>query len=171
MAFLSTAASRWLMLCCMILPLHAEDLSPTAIKLTFIDLAEGHRQWEKEKQLPPTLKEALGGTVCIRGFLYRKEPELWVLAAEPNLKSCCIRAETQRFQQIHLIGDASKIDTSRAVTLQGTLSLSSDTPFAFLLSDFSIHHSDKNAFYPLLWLCLPAAALLVYIYLKRFVRR
>ena len=35
------------------------------------------------------LDQHLGEEIEIRGFLYQKE-DLWILAPQPNLKSCCV---------------------------------------------------------------------------------
>lgn len=74
--------------------------------------------------------------VHIRGFLYRTEKGEWVLAAEPNLKSCCIGKKSQ----VQVIGDFPN-SFKTAVTLEGDLiaNQGSEIPYrlenAFVLID------------------------------------
>ena len=61
--------------------------------------------------------------VGIRGFFYRADKDEWILAAEPNLKTCCIGTSQQYSKQIHVEGDFSaEPSLSKAVLLQGILS-------------------------------------------------
>lgn len=46
--------------------------------------------------------------VRIRGFLYRSQDGRWVLASEPNLKSCCVGSEAKAMQQIIVDGRFEK---------------------------------------------------------------
>ncbi len=60
--------------------------------------------------------------IQIRGFLYQTPSQLIVLAAHPDLKSCCIGTTSKVSEQIFVRGDISKEElTHRAVTLQGIL--------------------------------------------------
>jgi hypothetical protein len=43
--------------------------------------------------------------VRLRGFLYPKEDSKWVLAAQPNLRSCCIGNQANVKEQIRVEGD------------------------------------------------------------------
>ncbi|MCP5469645.1 MAG: hypothetical protein H7A36_03975 [Chlamydiales bacterium] len=52
-----------------------------------------------------------------KGFIYKHEGE-WVLAEEPNLKTCCLRKESL----LILEGDFSKTTPFQAYTVKGTLS-------------------------------------------------
>ena len=59
--------------------------------------------------------------VKIRGFLYCNPAGQWILAAEPNLKTCCQGASGKVFQQLFL-SKPDFIDISmHAITLQGIL--------------------------------------------------
>lgn len=55
--------------------------------------------------------------VIVRGFLYQNSENKWILAHQPNLKSCCIGKEALMSQQIFVEGSMSP--TLQAVTLQG----------------------------------------------------
>ena len=52
-----------------------------------------------------------------RGFVYQTESGEWVLATEPDLKSCCLGKKGQ----IYLDGDFSRCQSHQAYTLKGTL--------------------------------------------------
>lgn len=52
-----------------------------------------------------------------KGFIYRTEDNKWVLAKEPNLKSCCHGKDGQLF----LDGDFSQCKSHKAYTVQGEL--------------------------------------------------
>lgn len=64
-------------------------------------------------QLPQETQE-----IQIRGFLY-KISDKYVLAKEPELKSCCIGTASKTHEQIFILGEFP--ETSYALTLQGHL--------------------------------------------------
>ncbi len=70
-----------------------------------------------------TLQNALIGfhqkEVIIRGFLYQGSDGGWILAAEPNLRTCCVGASAKVMQQIFLNDKFIGESQQRAVTLQG----------------------------------------------------
>jgi hypothetical protein len=57
----------------------------------------------------------------INGFLYCNANQEWVLASEPNLKSCCIGAGKKASQQIFLDRAFPEINNGQAVAMQGVL--------------------------------------------------
>lgn len=60
--------------------------------------------------------------VEIRGFLYqyaRDGHSRWVLASEPNVKTCCLGAHTKKFQQIEVTGISQPPISAQSVTLRG----------------------------------------------------
>ena len=59
--------------------------------------------------------------IVIRGFLYQHPDGSWILAAEPNLHSCCIGAKHKDHSQVFLIGNFEEGQTNQIATLQGTL--------------------------------------------------
>lgn len=73
-------------------------------QISFSDLGE---KWADQK-------------IEIRGFLYRMEEGQLILAAEPNLKSCCVGTAKNRNKQITIKSD-DLVPRSTVVELQGTL--------------------------------------------------
>lgn len=59
--------------------------------------------------------------VEISGFLYCNANQAWVLASEPNLKSCCLGAEKKASQQIFLDRAFPGVNNGQAVTMRGVL--------------------------------------------------
>ncbi len=57
----------------------------------------------------------------LRGFVYAKEDGQHVLAAQPNLRSCCLDSNKNK-EIVYLTGPLPNWDSTRAVTLQGQLS-------------------------------------------------
>jgi hypothetical protein len=57
--------------------------------------------------------------VEVRGFLYKTAKEDWILAAQPNLKSCCVGSSEKINQQIFLEGDPGMEASTKPVLLQG----------------------------------------------------
>ncbi len=65
--------------------------------------------------------------VEVRGFLYPTQEGQYVLASEPNLKTCCIGTGKKTTPQLKLIEGKDLPTTTRAVTVKGT--------FSYLLQD------------------------------------
>lgn len=61
--------------------------------------------------------------VQIRGFLYQKENGCWVLAPEPNLKSCCVGSKENVAQQLIIEGEIADASPSRSISLRGHFSV------------------------------------------------
>lgn len=69
-----------------------------------------------------SLKQGEKRVIQIRGFLYQTPNQSLVLAAHPDLKSCCIGTSSKIVEQIFVKGEISKEAlTHRAVTVQGVL--------------------------------------------------
>lgn len=62
-----------------------------------------------------------GRKVKIRGFLYSKGKNEWVLAADPNLKTCCIGSKEKATQQIFLDGKFSEKLVNQVIEVEGIL--------------------------------------------------
>lgn len=81
---------------------------------------------------PPSLSVAevatlyptfLGQEVSLRGFLYETQEGGRILAAEPNLKSCCVGAADRQERQVWVLGpDVTLPSMARVVVLRGRLS-------------------------------------------------
>ncbi|MGA8164071.1 MAG: hypothetical protein WB791_03480 [Waddliaceae bacterium] len=87
--------------------LHAALHGERSISLTFSDLAhasEHHNQW-----------------IHIRGFLYRRENGDWMIAKEPDLKTCCLGSRKKLFDQMPIYGDLRAGPHKHAVTVMGRL--------------------------------------------------
>lgn len=93
-------------------------------------------------------KNIVNGTLIeIRGFLYRSADSKKVLAAEPNLKSCCIGSTSKRHRQLLLEGNIDDMpDQYKPVTLQGNLFINLDDPFPFRLMNVKIATEERLSY-------------------------
>jgi hypothetical protein len=57
----------------------------------------------------------------IRGFLYQSDKGLWILGAEPNLKSCCVGSAHKASSQIALSGTYQKGMINKILHVRGIL--------------------------------------------------
>ena len=88
-----------------------------------------------------------GKRVEIRGFLYETKQSQAILAAEPNLKSCCVGSEAKKHKQIVVKGDVSSaIDRTTAVNIQGNLKIDLKDPFPFKLENAVIAEGNKQSY-------------------------
>lgn len=116
--------------------------------LTFEQLGAGYSSWQTTGQLPQEILKNKNQLVQIRGFLYKtllSEKEAWILAAEPNLKSCCVGSSGKRGLQLVSTGDFPENAPSAAIMLQGHLELTagSQGPF-YALSDATIQSASYS---------------------------
>lgn len=58
--------------------------------------------------------------VHVRGFLYRLDDGSWILACQPNLKSCCVSKQPTN-QRLHISGDLGLETPQQVVELEGKL--------------------------------------------------
>lgn len=58
--------------------------------------------------------------VKIRGFLYHTQEKGWILASEPNLKSCCLGNPEKINQQIFVSETSALRQSNHAVIIEGT---------------------------------------------------
>lgn len=78
--------------------------------------------------LDQNVQQLHGKPVEIRGFLYKNDRKEWILAAEPNLKTCCIKTH----QQLVIDDKTSSLPQetpSTAITLQGTFFIAHNTSY------------------------------------------
>lgn len=100
-------------------PLYSQDQS---ISINFFNLGE--------------VAQHNGQLVTIRGFLYESPEASMVLAAEPNLKSCCVGSASKREKQLLVVGDLDSTDGGgNAVTLQGNLVVAMGDKFPLRLEN------------------------------------
>lgn len=67
----------------------------------------------------------------IRGFLYEVE-DGWILAPEPNLRSCCVGSDANREKQVRVEEMEESPSTWKAVTLSGDLFKDPETHISYL---------------------------------------
>lgn len=139
-----------------------------AIPLSFDELTKGYREWMETGNMS-YLSSLDQQQVKIRGFLYSVQEGKWVLAAEPNLKSCCIGSSNKIAQQLIVSGEFPKVSGYSATYVQGEFHFNSkaDTSGKFielftLTNSFLIEEQSFIAFYLML-----TAAVLVAFYLIR----
>jgi hypothetical protein len=68
-------------------------------------------------------QDFLNREVTIRGFLYLKEDGNWILAAEPNLKTCCLGSTQKAKSQIILDSNFEGFSSNKVVLIQGNLTV------------------------------------------------
>lgn len=90
--------------------------------LTFGILQEGYSSWNLSRTLPETLLAYESQQVTIRGFLYLAD-DAWILASEPNLKSCCVGASNKRGLQLVVQGSLPKESATTALLVQGNFKI------------------------------------------------
>lgn len=92
--------------------------------LSFLVLDEMASLVEKDlaqQKQPKALARFHGSDVSIRGFLFKSTNGRLVLAAEPNLKSCCVGSKDKIFRQIFIEGDVNEpLSFGFAVLLKGS---------------------------------------------------
>lgn len=76
--------------------------------------------------------------VTLRGFLYRTQAGDLVLAAEPNLKSCCVGAQHQVKRQIIVEGNMDDPKAGQVYVLQGILTVDPITSSYLLRESYQI---------------------------------
>lgn len=93
---------------------------PTLSTRDLLGLPDHYNRESSIQELKRNLVSYDQREVYLRGFLYQTAGKQWVLAAEPDLKSCCIGATDKVAQQVFLEGDFAQHPSSRAMLLQGT---------------------------------------------------
>lgn len=99
--------------------LHSEFLN-----LSFQEL---HQPVDATRETIASLQTELSAfhqqNVKIRGFLYQGDGKQWILAAEPNLKTCCIGVPGKIGKQIVLAKPVLPEAPMHAVTVQGVFAI------------------------------------------------
>lgn len=81
------------------------------LSLSFQDLSE-----PAESQL---YRKYHNKEVVIRGFIYETAGGEKILAAQPDVKSCCVGSKDKTSEQILLVGNITLEDASKAYLVQG----------------------------------------------------
>lgn len=64
-----------------------------------------------------------GHMIQMRGFWYSLSPDEGLLASQPHLKSCCLKAPAKIDQQLLVKGKIASFSTKRAITLEGVFKI------------------------------------------------
>ena len=114
------------------------------------------------KQDESRIYELNGKEITIRGFLYRTD-DSWILAAQPNLRSCCVGQGAAAKNQISVVGFTSDIDNRvSAVELKGTFKI--DDRGRYLLENGSIVQDENHQYRNVLFLILGLGLLIATAY-------
>lgn len=74
--------------------------------------------------------------IQIRGFLYETPDHLYILAEEPDLKSCCVGSATKRHRQVVIQGEvATGKKYLNALTLEGDLTANHSHDYPYHLNN------------------------------------
>lgn len=80
-----------------------------------------------------------GNLIEIRGFLYKTADSNLILAAEPDLKSCCIGSTSKRHKQLLVSGNVQpEMSEKSPITLQGNLHMDFKEAFPFKLQNANV---------------------------------
>lgn len=78
-------------------------------------------------------------TISIRGFLYQTAEKQWILAADPDLKSCCVGSHDKARRQIYLEDELFLPgQPAQAITLQGRFHHTDEGPPYYWLSEVTV---------------------------------
>lgn len=97
-------------------------------------------------------KEFEGQTISVRGFLYQISDGSWILASEPNLRTCCIEKKQRLSRQIYL-PNFQGVQCDKPLTVIGKFTLNPEgTPSIFSLVEGEIgpEETQSKQFIPLL---------------------
>jgi hypothetical protein len=126
-------------------------------------------------QLPQDLMKYHNQKVCIRGFLYRTPEGITYLAAEPDLKTCCVGSQAKISRQIMLVDhEIAFVNDGRVKEIQGRFEVqplkddNGQWKRLFVLLDARLIESHNNT---TLWGIYLVGFLLVMIFLFYAFRR
>ena len=81
-----------------------------------------------------------GKEIAIKGFLYKSLEDKWILASEPNLKSCCVGSKEKHDKQIYLEGFLSNDPPLHAVMAEGRFKVRNNV---YTLSEVKLIEENK----------------------------
>lgn len=120
------------------------------LQVDFAQLIAGYRAWEDFKEIPAFFNEYRDQTILIKGFLYRDKNNHWILASEPNLKSCCLGSPQKIKSQIAVFGDLPMTPPIRAITIQGKLQIADQSAnhfYSIRQASVPANTSDHNLYW------------------------
>lgn len=96
-------------------------------------------------------KIANGEFIEIRGFLYKTEDSGFILAAEPNLRTCCVGSPIRAYKQLCILGNInSTMSQNYAITLRGNLIINFEKDFPFQLENAMVINEKKQSLHMVL---------------------
>lgn len=107
-------------------------LMTTAV-LTFHDL--------NDKSPEEIVRTYQGKEVEITGFPYKTADGVWILADDPQLKSCCVGSDKKKKSQIVLDGEKGAYPSHQVLTLLGELNFSDGR---WRLTNYSHKHEGSS---------------------------
>ncbi|KAF3362641.1 Uncharacterized protein PHSC3_000880 [Chlamydiales bacterium STE3] len=100
---------------------------------------------------PDVAKQWHEKPVLLRGFLYQDKQGQWILASEPNLKSCCVGSESKRTHQIFVQPKgAFKTTPKSAVTLKGEFTVDPQNRYNYVLKNAYLTEGNANLLHMLI---------------------
>lgn len=111
--------------------------------------------------------------VEIRGFLFQAHDGVWILASDPQLKSCCIGAASLAKHQLYLDRQFSINDAGRPIKLHGKLRRSLQySPDGKIKTLYKLLQTEPVDQAPLSfpWVTLSAVSLLAAVFSWRMIK-
>lgn len=107
--------------------------------------------------------------IQIRGFLYSKD-SAYILAAEPDLRSCCVGSAAKRHAQVLILGNIeTALNRSTPILLEGTFSHHPDHPFPYHLESAQVVPEEPPSYAPVV--LISVILLLISIWILTRLRR
>ena len=100
------------------------QLSATPMLLTVQELGQitqDARTLDDRQELKARLSKWQDKRITLRGFPYQSNDGHWILAPQPNLKTCCVGSAHNAHSQVHIRGDIPPVNLGSVVALTGTL--------------------------------------------------
>lgn len=102
--------------------------------------------------------------VRIRGFLFKKANQ-WVLAEEPNLKTCCIGSKEKADRQLLLDGMFDENFINHVIEVEGIFKRA-EGPFKYEIRDARFVNASKRRLGLIVAFCI-FCGLIVFVYYRR----
>lgn len=95
---------------------------------------------------PNEAKHLDGQVIKIRGFIYETKEGQFILAAQPDLKSCCVGAPNKLQEQLLLEGPLSEIPKQQFITLEGVFKIEEKQGYLYRLEQIKLFHPQTSSF-------------------------